>query len=611
MPDRVISVPQATQIATRIKNKFDNVNGRLAQLAETIYKEIVDEKSGSVTLQAGRPVATTLHLVDVSVANGAQYDFVLHADGLVGKYAIYGNNTAIKYACDPETVYHLTASADITWFSVYVNAANALGDGQITGVVTQTFINEDSIESQIENIGTDTIDELTNPIELTPNDLEDGAIRNGTGADFVAVHRVRTKTYIQAKKGTIITCSVGMNVWEYDLVTKEYLTDNLDWVYAGTPYTVKNDSCIRIMWNSLYGSADLSYQDLIDGTNFSFLREINNALIDGNFIKELSGSIAAESALKSMPSLVVRSIAHRGDDIEGPQCTTPAYILARKRGFTVAENDLWLSEDGEFVMWHDTNLARLGNMVDINGYLMYTDGTDYYWVHPTTNAVYTWNGSDYVASSVALSSLGRCNGSYYGVNSQYSVIGLPLSVLKRIDFGVYKGAKFAGTQILTFAEWVLLCKQLGMEIYIDRKLTYTDALITQAANIVKRYGMGDYASWLGLNTNQITLLRSIIPDSRCGILQHPTAATAQSYKQYDTGRGFFFNGDAQNGMTEEALRYGLDAGFDVEVWFVGIESLTAEQVYETIRTAVSYGVTGMTLDHYRVDDAFKSLIDSY
>ena len=29
MPDRVISVPQATQIATRIKNKFDNVNERL------------------------------------------------------------------------------------------------------------------------------------------------------------------------------------------------------------------------------------------------------------------------------------------------------------------------------------------------------------------------------------------------------------------------------------------------------------------------------------------------------------------------------------------------------------------------------------------------------
>ena len=36
MPDRVISVPQATQIATRIKNKFDNVNGRLQELDERV-----------------------------------------------------------------------------------------------------------------------------------------------------------------------------------------------------------------------------------------------------------------------------------------------------------------------------------------------------------------------------------------------------------------------------------------------------------------------------------------------------------------------------------------------------------------------------------------------
>ena len=39
MPDRVISVPQATQIATRIKNKFDNVNGRLGDLKEDLSAE--------------------------------------------------------------------------------------------------------------------------------------------------------------------------------------------------------------------------------------------------------------------------------------------------------------------------------------------------------------------------------------------------------------------------------------------------------------------------------------------------------------------------------------------------------------------------------------------
>lgn len=37
MPDRVISVPQATQIATRIKNKFDNVNGRLREQRNSLF----------------------------------------------------------------------------------------------------------------------------------------------------------------------------------------------------------------------------------------------------------------------------------------------------------------------------------------------------------------------------------------------------------------------------------------------------------------------------------------------------------------------------------------------------------------------------------------------
>jgi hypothetical protein len=36
MPDRVISVPQATQIATKIKNKFDKVNGRLTEQGEAV-----------------------------------------------------------------------------------------------------------------------------------------------------------------------------------------------------------------------------------------------------------------------------------------------------------------------------------------------------------------------------------------------------------------------------------------------------------------------------------------------------------------------------------------------------------------------------------------------
>lgn len=184
--------------------------------------------------------------------------------------------------------------------------------------------------------------------------------------------------------------------------------------------------------------------------------------------------------------------------------------------------------------------------------------------------------------------------------------------MKRIDFGVYKGSKFAGTQILTFEEWVMLCKQLGMEIYVDKKLSYTNDMLTRLANIVKKYGMGDYASWLGIySVPQINHLRSIIPNARVGILRHPSVSDIEAYNVVNTGRGFFFNGDAKNGMTAEVIQLGLDAGFEVEVWYVDYVNATSEEVFTVLRNAVSYGVTGVTTDHYRVDEAFNYLLEQY
>ena len=325
----------------------------------------------------------------------------------------------------------------------------------------------------------------------------------------------------------------------------------------------------------------------------------------------MGGRTSVENIIAcNLPSNTVRSIAHRGDDVNAPQCTAPAYILARKRGFTVAENDLWLSEDGELVMWHDTTLSRLGTyLFDINGYYMYTDGTDFYWYDSENSILYTYDSTDgYTESNVDISNLTQCAGANYGVNSEYAT-GLNLDVLKRLDFGAYKSDAYKGTQILTFKEWVLLCKQLGMEIYIDRKLTYTDTLLTQAANIVKWLGMSKKTSWLGLSTKQITTLRSIIDGARCGTLLHPTAELISLYSEYNTGRGFFFNGNAQDGMTEEVIQLGLNAGFDVEVWYVGVTSVSESDQFSAMRTAVSYGVTGITLDHYRVEDAFAYMLD--
>lgn len=324
-----------------------------------------------------------------------------------------------------------------------------------------------------------------------------------------------------------------------------------------------------------------------------------------NISEQMVGETFSKLTAHELPSNTVKTIAHRGDDLFAPQCTEPAYVIARKNGHTIAENDLYISKDGHLVMWHDTNLSKLGtNLIDVSGYYMYTDGTDYYWVDPSDNAVYTWDGEDYVASAVSLGSLTQCKG------ASYSVTTLNLDVLKRIDFGAYCG--FYGTEILTFEEWVVLCKKLGMEIYIDRKLTYTSETLTEAAETVLKYGMGEHASWLGLSTSEITLLRTIIDGARCGVLLHPSAESVATYADYNTGRGFFFNGNAGSGMTESVIQLGINAGFDVEVWYVDYAAnVTEEQIFNVIRTAISYGVTGITLDHYHVGDAFAYLLDKY
>lgn len=391
-------------------------------------------------------------------------------------------------------------------------------------------------------------------------------------------------------------------------VTKEY---DSGW-QQNTPFTVdiNKDLYYLILFAKVGWGAFDSLNDIDDAvlTHFKTVKEkINNA--------------------SPFMSKTVRSIAHRGDALIAPQNTAPAYILAKKEGFSIGENDVWFSEDGEFVMWHDVSLDRIGQnrngskgLVDINGYFMYTDSSNppnYYWVDDGNN-VYTYDATndEYDASTVPFSNLTMCVADDYAtITNTYgskTYKGLSLGVLKRLDFGVYKGNQFKGTQIQTFAEWILLMKQLGMDAYIDRKLGMTPAIATELAEIVKKYGMKDHVSWVGVpDANLIEAIRVVDQTARICVLDHPTSELIAQYTQYNTGRGFFFNGNAASGMTEASVQLGINAGFEVEAYYVDWQSATQETIFNTIKTALSYGVSGMTLDHYRVEDVAQNMMNKY
>ena len=117
MPDRVISVPQATQIATRIKNKFDNVNGRLGEvttnltLLESSNLSLSDESwtsgyylSNSSGANGGNPMASSTYSYSdyIPVEEG---DIVRLGDFYNGSFTQRQMYTVTAYDANKSYVY--------------------------------------------------------------------------------------------------------------------------------------------------------------------------------------------------------------------------------------------------------------------------------------------------------------------------------------------------------------------------------------------------------------------------------------------------------------------------------------------------------------------------
>lgn len=106
-------------------------------------------------------------------------------------------------------------------------------------------------------------------------------------------------------------------------------------------------------------------------------------------------------------------IAHRGASRSAPENTLPAFRLAWKQGADLAELDVHLSRDGRIVVSHDETTRRTG-----------------------------------------------------GIERQ--ICDLTLAELRTLDFGRWKGAKWAGTQIPTLDE-VVQTVPAGKRLLIEIK----------------------------------------------------------------------------------------------------------------------------------------------
>ena len=210
---------------------------------------------------------------------------------------------------------------------------------------------------------------------------------------------------------------------------------------------------------------------------------------------------------------VSKGIAHRGFSTIAPENTLPAYKLAKTNGFNYAECDLQLTSDDVPVLIHDATINRTSNG--------------------------TGNVSSYTFEQ-----------------------------LQTYDFGTWKSSSYAGTKIPSFEQFVVLCKRIGLNPYIELKTesawdqTKIDALV----DTLERYSMKENATFISFSKKLLGLVKTKDSSVRLGYVVSSISTTAITDAQAlkTTDNEVFID---TNAYTSQTLAAAISAGIPVEMWY--------------------------------------------
>ncbi len=221
----------------------------------------------------------------------------------------------------------------------------------------------------------------------------------------------------------------------------------------------------------------------------------------------------------------MKSIAHRGYSFMAPENTLPAYELAAKMGFKYVECDILFTKDGVPVLIHDDTIDR------------------------------TSNGSG-------------------------EVVNMTLEELRKYDFGYWMGLDHLGTQIPTFEEFIILCKELNLHPYIEIKWTNTFSLTAAQAQvlteIVNKNGMQGKVSYISFSSDALAKIVACDSTSRVGWVYSNnkgiTADVINTANSLKTAHNEVFIDAYYTQATQTAVDLCKQASIPLEVWTV--DSLT-------------------------------------
>ena len=262
-------------------------------------------------------------------------------------------------------------------------------------------------------------------------------------------------------------------------------------------------------------------------------------------VKDGKWTVAEENGDNMYTNNNIRAVNHRGYCTVAPENTLAAYQLSKKMGFEYAECDISFTSDGVAVLLHDGTVDR------------------------------TSNGTGEIGS-------------------------LTLEDVKAMDFGSWMSSDYAGEQIPTFEEFIILCKQIGIHPYIEIKGGLTNEQATSLIGIVKRYGMHGKVTWISFYPTALTAIKTVDSTARLGFVTENTSADNITIaNNLKTGDNEVFIDIGYYALTDDFLNLCVENDIPLEAWTINEKT--------TLITLDPY-VSGYTSDSLRANVVFYNAL---
>lgn len=271
--------------------------------------------------------------------------------------------------------------------------------------------------------------------------------------------------------------------------------------------------------------------------------------INGTFDPSAINSVIND---KLWENNVVKSINHRGYLNVAPENTLPAFQMSKEKGYKYVETDVQFTSDNVAVLLHDSSINRTARN---------DDGTE--------------------------------------LSTTVNIADITYEQALQYDFGIWKGAAYAGTRIPTFEEFIVACKRLGLHPYIEMKIG-TESQIASLYNTVKKCGMIGNVTWISYNTTLLGYITALDEKERVGYLASSISATTiGNATALKTGKNeVFFDADSISAITDAGVELLVSAGLPLEVFTFGTSDILSLDNY----------VSGITNN---ADNVGKILYENY